>query len=112
MMHLANGSWIAVVILVVMLGAFAFVDRYARRHPYGTGRVAHKERKQRAREAHLQRVEERSTQAKARNEAVMAEMIARLQPQTRPRSSESESDHPTPPGPAYDAADGIRPEPR
>jgi hypothetical protein len=86
-MHLPSRVWFDVVPLVVMFVAFALIERYARRHPYGTGRHGQMERKRRAREAHRQRVEQQDNQGKARNEAVMADMLARLQPEAGARTA-------------------------
>jgi hypothetical protein len=84
-MHLPARVWFEVVPLLVMFGAFALIERYARRHPYGTGRYGEKERRRRAREARHQRHAQPNGQDnKARNEAVMAELLGRRRPETGP----------------------------
>jgi hypothetical protein len=67
---------INLIALVVIMAVLACVDRYASRHPYGTGHFAKVERKRRTEEARRRRREESDDEAKARNEAVMAELLA------------------------------------
>ena len=83
-----------VILLIVMIGAFAAIDRYAARHPYGTGRFGEAERKRRAREAQLQGSEQRGRQARESNEAAIADVRARLRPETA-KKEESGPNAPT-----------------
>ena len=88
LVHLTNlGS--NAVLLLVMLGAFAWIDRYAARHPYGTGHFGEMERKRRASEAHRRRIEQQNRQGRERNEATMADMRARLRPEAGARTTSS-----------------------
>ncbi len=81
-MHLTNLGWFVVVSLTILVASFGWIDRYAARHPYGTGRWGQIERERREREARRHRVEEekrqQDAQRKARNEAVMTDSLARL----------------------------------
>ncbi len=95
-MHLTDLGWFDLVSLVVMFGTFAWIDRYAARHPYGTGHYGKMERKRRAREARRQHFEQQSGQGKARNEAVMTDMLAPLRREAgtgRASSSDAGADH-------------------
>jgi hypothetical protein len=97
-MHLANLE-IPAVLLLVMLGAFAVVDRYAARHPYGTGRFGEMERKRRAKEAQRRGIEERNRQGRQSNEAAMPDIRARLETGAKDGSNtnagaEDDSDRP------------------
>jgi hypothetical protein len=84
-MHLANLA-LPAILLVVMLCAFAGVDRYASRHPYGTGRFGEMERKRRAREAHRHGLEQRNLQGRQSNEVAIANLRARLRPEAGEKS--------------------------
>ena len=82
------------IALAVMLACLALVDRYAKRHPYGTGHFGKVERKRRAHEAHRRRVAQPDPGAKARNEAVMSNMLARARSAEDPTRASASSVEP------------------
>ena len=86
-----NSPHLVVVNLIlvgVMLVFFAVMDRYAKRHPYGTGHFGKLERRRREHEARREhRRKAPDPGARAQNEAVMAALLATLQSPDSPTTA-------------------------
>ena len=84
----SNVLAINLVVVAIMLGFFVVMDRYAKRHPYGTGHFAKVEEQRRREEArHEHRRKPTNPEAKAQNEAVMAALLASLQSPDSPTTA-------------------------